>query len=176
MLNDLLKRRRDIEKAQLDNYENYLFKKVEKSLYEVFKDKSEKELNSIELNLKNCNKKKKSFATALRTKPKHYSDDLKTFKVQIKDVLKEVEVSKDFVIINIGDIIKYKIPQINGTKLGWIRRKNSGNKMIFESPFGKNIKITNVISDEQLESMINDDDSNLEISRQDEDEATKQQA
>jgi len=33
-----------------------------------------------------------------------------------------------------------------------------------------------LISDEQLESMINDDDSNLEISRQDEDEATKQQA
>ena len=33
-----------------------------------------------------------------------------------------------------------------------------------------------IISDEQLESMINDDDSNLEISRQDEDEATKQQA
>ena len=75
-------------------------------------------------------------------------------------------MSKDFVIINIGDIIKYKIPQINGTKLGWIRRKNSENKMIFESPFGKNIKITNVISDEQLESMINDDDSNLETSRQ----------
>ena len=33
-----------------------------------------------------------------------------------------------------------------------------------------------LISDEELESMINDDDSNLEISRQDEDEATKQQA
>ena len=38
------------------------------------------------------------------------------------------------------------------------------------------IKITNVISDEQLESMINDDDSNIEISQQEEDEATKKQA
>ena len=176
LLNDLLKRRRDIEKAQYHNYENHLLKKVKESLYEIAKDNFEKELNNIELNLKNCNRKKKSFATALRTRPKHYSDDLKTFKVQIKDVLKEVEVSKDFVIINIGDIVNYKIPQINGTKLGWIRRKNSGNKMIFESPFGKNIKITNVISDEQLESMINDDDSNLEISQQKEDEATKKQA
>ena len=33
-----------------------------------------------------------------------------------------------------------------------------------------------IIFDEQLESMINDDDSNLEASRQDEDEVTKQQA
>jgi hypothetical protein len=50
--------------------------------------------------------------------------------------------------------IKYTIPQLNGTKLGWVKRKNNGKKMIFESPFKTGIKIINYINDEQLDSLV----------------------
>lgn len=162
LLTDLVKRRKVVETAQLTNYENYLLKNVKNTIYERANDKFERELNRIELNLKECNKKKKSFKSALRTKPQHFSEDLKTFKVQIKDILKEVEVANDFVILNINNVVQYRIPQINGTKLGWIRRKNKGRKMIFDSPFITGIKIKNVITDEDLEVMINSTNLNHE--------------
>lgn len=155
LLADLIKRRKVVETAQLTNYENYLLKNVKDSIYERANDKFERELKTIELNIKQCNEKKKSFKSALSTKPQHFSEDLKTFKVQIQDILKEVEVANDFVILNINNVVQYKIPQINGTKLGWIKRKNKGRKMTFDSPFDTGIEIRNVITDENLEVMIN---------------------
>ena len=154
LLKDFLISKNKLERAQLNNYEKYLLNNVKESIYEHMNSKFEKELTRIELNLNDCNKKKKSYLLALQIKPQHYSDDLKTFKIQIKNILKEVEVGKDFVTININDVLKYTIPQINPTKLGWIRRKSKGEKMIFQSPFDTGIRVRNVISDEDLGAMI----------------------
>ena len=110
---------------------------------------------NIEVKLNECIVKNTSYGLAIKSKPRHFSYDLKVYKLQIQDILKEVEVNDDFITININDIIKYTIPQLNGTKLGWIVRKNRGYKMIFESPFKSEIKITNCISDDQLDQMIN---------------------
>ena len=106
--------------------------------------------------MKKCKAKKDSYKAELKSKPQHFSDDLKTFKIQIQNILNEVEVDKNYIILNISNVVKYTIPQINGTKLGWIKRKNKGRKMIFESPFKTGIKIRNYINDEQLDSMVNE--------------------
>ena len=156
LLSDLVSRRTEIETAQILNYERFLMIKVKEYMYDKVNKKFEKELTRIELNLKKCKTKGISYKTALKSKPQHYSDDLKTFKVQIQNILNEVEVGNNYVILNIGNVVKYTIPQLNGTKLGWIKRKNSDKKMIFESPFETGIKIINYINDEELDSMVNE--------------------
>lgn len=156
LISDLTSRRIEIESAQILNYERFLMNKVKESMYDKVNKSFEKELKRIELNLKKCKTNKTSYKAALKSKPQHYSDDLKTFKVQIQNILKEVEVDKNYIILNIGNVIKYTIPQLNGTELGWIKRKNGGRKMIFESPFKTGIKIRNYINDEELDSMVNE--------------------
>jgi hypothetical protein len=100
--------------------------------------------------------KNNSYQFALKSRPEYFSFDLKVYKVQIQDILKEVEVNDKLITININNIIKYTIPQINGTKLGWIVRKSKGGKMVFESPFKSEIKIRNYISDDELSIMEDD--------------------
>jgi len=104
--------------------------------------------------------KNNSFRLELKSKPQHFSYDLKVYKLQIQDILKEIEVNDDFITININDIIKYTIPQLNRTKLGWIVRKNRGNKMVFESPFKSEIKIRNCITDDDLDIMVENEINN----------------
>ena len=152
---DLKLERKETESAQLFNYELFTKGKVKEKIYQRTDEKYEKKLDSVKVKLNECIVKNNSFRLELKSKPQHFSYDLKVYKLQIQDILKEVEVNDDFITININDIIKYTIPQLNGTKLGWIVRKNRGYKMIFESPFKSEIKITNCISDDQLDQMIN---------------------
>jgi len=115
--------------------------------------------------------KNNSYRLALQSKPTHFSYDLKTYKVQIQDILKEVEVGNDFVVINIFNLVTYNIPQLNGTKIGWINKKNIDQKMVFESPFKTGLKIKNIINDEDLDLMVNneiydyDDDSEIRVNK-----------
>lgn len=152
---DLKAKQSDTESAQLQNYEIFLMKKVKAKMYEKANEKFEKDLTSIELQLNECTAKNKSYRQALKSKPQHFSFDLKMYKVQIQDVIKRVEVNDTFVTINVDDMVNYTIPQLGGTKIGWINKKNKGQQMVFENPFDTgNIKIKNFISDEQAEMMV----------------------
>ena len=168
---DLKKDKYETEEAQLINYQRFLKKKVKEIIYEKSNDKFEKNLISIEMKLKDCVEKNNSYRLALQSKPTHFSYDLKTYKVQIQDILKEVEVGNDFVVINIFNLVTYNIPQLNGTKIGWINKKNIDQKMVFESPFKTGLKIKNIINDEDLDLMVNneiydyDDDSEIRVNK-----------
>jgi DNA invertase Pin-like site-specific DNA recombinase len=154
-ISDLQSNILETETAQTLNYEMFLKRKVKEKMYEMANQKFEKDLTNIELKLNECKAKNNSYTQALKSKPQHFSDDLKAFKVQIQDVLKTVAVDFKSVTLNVNDMVNYTIPQLNGTKLGWIKRKNKDKKMIFENPFdSKIIKIRNFISDENLEAMV----------------------
>jgi DNA invertase Pin-like site-specific DNA recombinase len=144
------------ELAQLFNYERFTKGKVKEKIYQKTDSKYEKKLDSIEVKLNDSLVKNNSYQFALKSRPEYFSFDLKVYKVQIQDILKEVEVNDKLITININNIIKYTIPQINGTKLGWIVRKSKGGKMVFESPFKSEIKIRNYISDDELSIMEDD--------------------
>ncbi|GFD78696.1 recombinase family protein [Tenacibaculum sp. IMCC1] len=153
-IEDLKIQQSTTESAQLQNYDRFLKGKVKEVIYEKTNDNYEKQLKTIELKLNNCLEKNNSFKKALKSKPKHFSNDLKTFKVQIQDILECVEVDENFVIINIQDVVKYKIPKINGTELGWIKRKNKGKDVKFDSPFKTGIITKRCFSDTDLEALI----------------------
>jgi DNA invertase Pin-like site-specific DNA recombinase len=145
------------ESAQILNYEKFLKNKVKEHIYEKANTNFERELKNIEKQLKESTTKNSSYRQALKSKPQHFSFDLKTFKVQIQDILNKVEVNSEFVTININDMVNYTIPQLGGTKIGWIKKKNKGKKMIFENPFDSGIKIKNFINDEDLDVMVNNE-------------------
>lgn len=90
----------------------------------------------------------KSFEAALKSDFEHFSKDLETFKNEIKDILHEVQVSKEDVIINIGGFRKNIVKKPSGAKLGWITRKiqKGEDAKIYQLPIKE-------ISDEQLEMM-----------------------
>ena len=142
------------ESAQVSNYARFLKNKVKEKIYEKANSNFERELKNIEKQLKECTTKNNSYRKALKSKPQHYSPDLKTFKVQIQDILHKVEVNSQFITININNMVNYTIPQLGGTKIGWIKKKNKGKKMIFESPFDTGIKIKNFIDEDELEIMV----------------------
>lgn len=160
---DLKAKRRESESAQLLNYENFLKNKVKEKIYEKANEKLEKDLKNIEVKLKEITSKNNSFKLALKSKPQHFSYDLSTYKVQIQDVLQEVEVHDSFITINVNGVVKYTIPQLSGTKIGWINRKHKGNKMVFDNPFETGIKIKNLISDEDLEVMVDNELNNKDL-------------
>jgi DNA invertase Pin-like site-specific DNA recombinase len=151
---ELKTKEHETESAQVLNYERFLKKKVKENIYEKSDANFERELKNIEKQLKECAKKNTSYRKALKSKPQHFSFDLKTFKIQIQDILNKVQVSNEFVTININNMVLYRIPQIGGTKIGWIKKKNKGKKMIFENPFITGIRAINYINDEELEDMI----------------------
>jgi DNA invertase Pin-like site-specific DNA recombinase len=151
---ELKKNEDENESAQVLNYERFLKKKVKEHIYEKANSNFERELINIKKQLKECTTKNSSYRKALKSKPQHFSFDLKTFKVQIQDVLKNVEVSSEFITININNMVNYTIPQLGGTKIGWIKKKNKGQKMIFENPFVTGIKVKNFINDDDLEILI----------------------
>lgn len=153
---DLKKKRKESESAQINNYEMFLKEKVSEIIYNKMNSKIENDLKLIDLNLKECLIKNDTYLAAVKSKPQHFSFDLKTFKIQIQDILANVEVGKDFVVININNLVKYTIPQINGSKIGWINKKNKGKKIIFNSPFETGIKIKNFINDDELDAMVRD--------------------
>ncbi len=154
---DLLRQKDITESAQLRNYDMFLKGKISEAIYDKTGERYVKELKNISLQLNECQKKVESYKKALKTKPKHFSNDLKTFKVQIQDILESVEVNDSYVIINIGNVVLYEIPQLSGTKIGWANRKYKGEGMVFKSPFTTGIKVRGYVTDEQLEMMINNE-------------------
>lgn len=152
-INDLKERISKVESSQLKNYKNFNEGSVKESIYKKVNKDYEIELKNLNLALIENNAKNDSYQLAKKSKPKHFSDDLNTYKLQIQDILEKVEVEDKSIIININNTINYTIPQINPTKLGWIKKKNKGKKMIFESPFKTGIKIKNFITDNDLEAM-----------------------
>lgn len=157
---ELIKEKSILEEAQLKNYDRLLRGKVNESVYEKTNHNYTKELNNLTFQINECGKKLKSYREALKNKPKHFSNDLKTFKVQVKDLLHCVEVNDDFIIINIENLVQYRIPQLSGSEIGWAKRKYTGEDYMFNSPFITGINIKNCINDDDLESMIDEQISN----------------
>lgn len=161
ILKDLKKEKEETLSAQLTNYEYFTKGKVKEFIYKKTNEKYEKKTQRISHNISECNIKKESYSIALKSKPKHFSDDLKTFKVQIQDIVSLVEVKNEFIQIFIQNITSYTIPQLHSSKIGWLNRKNKGAKMVFEDPFKTGIKVKNQISDEDLafltDEMIDED-------------------
>ncbi|WP_254097271.1 hypothetical protein [Aquimarina sp. Aq107] len=78
--------------------------------------------------------------------------------------MNNVEVGEDFVVINIENLVNYKIFQLSGTEIGWVKRKHQGEGMMFESPFVSGISIKNVFGDEDLEAIANEWQNSLDSS------------
>jgi DNA invertase Pin-like site-specific DNA recombinase len=156
-IKDLAERIIKIEAEQIKNYKNFNKGIVKEGIYIKTNNDYEKELKNLVLALNESNIKNESYQLAKKSKPKHFSDDLNTYKLQIQDILEKVEVEDKSITININNTINYTIPQINPTKLGWIKKKNQGKKMIFENPFDTGIKIKNFITDDEIDSMVNNE-------------------
>jgi|GEM_PF-2218050 len=150
---DLVRQKDSTESAQLRNYDMFLKGKIKETIYDKTNENYTKDLNYISLQLNECQKRITSYKKALKTEPKHFSNDLKTFKVQIQELLHYIEVSEDFVIINIENLVNYKITQLSGTEIGWLKRKYNGEGMMYRSPFNTGIEIKNIFSDEDLQSL-----------------------
>ncbi|WP_125721591.1 recombinase family protein [Flavobacterium ustbae] len=88
---------------------------------------------------------------ALKTDIKHFSEDLELFKIEIKDIISHVIVTKDSVTINIFGWREYELIKPNSTKLGFEARKPINERYLNE-----NLPLRHPIDDENLEMMVND--------------------
>lgn len=93
----------------------------------------------------------KTSEKALKTDIKHFSDDLELFKVEIKDIISNVVISKESVLINIFGWREYDLYKPNSTKLGWEARKPLNERYLDEG-----LPLRHHIDEENLEMMIDD--------------------
>jgi len=157
-------------RASTNNAEMLARERINEATFNNLDIKFKREMESLRTQIQVHKVKIKSFKKALKSKPQHYSDDLATFKEQIRDILHEVEVGKDYVRINLENVIIYRIPKPTPSQIGWHTRK----KLPFNTPFETGIKVIKVLSDEDLPAFIeeqtNPDEYNKAI-----DELLKQQ-
>lgn len=106
-------------------------------------------------NLK-LNGENKSLRNSLGNKLGSFSDDLKTFKIQIQDLIDSVIINNKLAIIKIGKLKTYLAVQPEPTVLGW--RKRKGEKLFTHNPK----EITDL---EQLEMMIDNYKNEFENSK-----------
>lgn len=139
-------------RASTNNAEMLAREKINEATFNNLDTKFKREMETLRLQIQVHKSKIKSYKKALKSKPQHYSDDLASFKEQIRDILHEVEVHKDYVRINIENVIVYKIPKPTPTQIGWHTRK----KLPFKTPFETGIEVINVLSDEDMPAYIDE--------------------
>jgi len=128
---------------------------INQQQYNELKQELDKEKDYFSKQIESTKGKLNSHKKALKTRPKHFSEDLKIFKTQIKDILYEVEVNKDNVRINIENLLIYEIPQRHPSSIGWHKRSNKP----FETPFKTGIKLISVLTDEDMPAYIDEQTS-----------------
>ena len=139
-------------RASTNNAEMLARERINEATFNSLDTKFKKEMETLRSQIEVHKAKIKSYKKALKSKPQHYSDDLATFKEQVRDILYEVEVGKDYVRINLENVIIYKIPKPTPTQIGWHTRK----KQPFKTPFETGIEVVNVLSDEDMPSFIDE--------------------
>ena len=115
-------------------------------------------ISKIKLDIENINtensKLKKSIndcENALNLKIEHFSKDLESFKIEIKDIIDSVIIYKDDVSINIFGWRIYELYKPNSIKLGWEARKPKEERYLNER-----LPLRHPIDDENLDMMVDD--------------------
>ncbi|MNE68544.1 hypothetical protein D3C80_1642140 [compost metagenome] len=88
---------------------------------------------------------------ALETEINHFSEDLELFKNEIKDIITEVIIDKDYVSINIWNWSTYYLDKPNPIKLGWEARKPISERYLNEK-----LPSRHPIPHDELEMMVDD--------------------
>lgn len=125
---------------------------------EYLNDREIADLSIDKLKAKNKEIKKEIslLESSLNGSMEYFSDDLKLFKNEIKDIIKEVIIHKDRVLINIFGWRTYDLHKPNSQKLAWMTRNLEKG-----IPLNEELPLRHPIDDEQLEMMIDNEIKNI---------------
>ncbi|MNQ60590.1 Transposon Tn3 resolvase [compost metagenome] len=140
-----------IEKRRKRLRDLYLDSQYTKDEYNDIRTEIDKELQEYHVKNNKLNEVIRTSENALETEINHFSEDLELFKNEIKDIITEVIIDKDYVSINIWNWSTYYLDKPNPIKLGWEARKPISERYLNEK-----LPSRHPIPHDELEMMVDD--------------------